>query len=76
MMDNRVVKSTRNCYTSRLKTIVEWLLQNNFGDCIENGKLKLPANTAAIMAFFGYIGDGGLHSNDNGEVIDLTGALL
>jgi hypothetical protein len=40
------------------------------------GKLKVPVDSNTVLAFFGFIGDGGLHRSEDGVIVDATGEVI
>jgi hypothetical protein len=77
MADRRLVKGTRDGYKSKINKMTEWLKDNDFFESFDdNDNLKLPLDTNAIISFLGYIGQTGLHRNDNNELIDENGNTL
>jgi len=53
------------------------MVSKKFNDAVTvDIKLKLPLHVNTVLAFFGYIGDGGLHRGDDGVMLDENGSAI
>jgi hypothetical protein len=83
MSEKRLVKGTKDGYKSKIKIMTQWFKDNEYFDLFSDDmdslgqeNLRIPKDTNAVITFLGYIGQKGLHRNENDEILDENGSVI